>query len=64
MIRFSDEEKSIMAMYETKDRVELVINIKDAIPYIEDEDLKETATGIVSKLVGMTDKEFRALEVV
>lgn len=64
MIRFSDEEKSIMAMYETKDRVELVINIKDAIPYIEDENLKETATGIISKLVAMTDKEFRALEVV
>lgn len=64
MIRFSDEEKSIMAMYETKDRVELVINIKDAIPYIEDEDLKETATGIVSKLVAMTDKEFRTLGVV
>lgn len=64
MIRFSDEEKSIMAMYETKDRVELVINIKDAIPYIDDDDLKETATGIVSKLVAMTDKEFRALGVV
>lgn len=64
MIKFSDEEKSIMAMYETKDRVELVINLKEAIPYIEDEDLKETATGIVSKLVGMTDKEFRTLGVV
>lgn len=58
MIKFSDEEKSIMAMYETKDRVELVINLKEAIPYIEDDGLKKTATGIVSKLVAMTDKEF------
>lgn len=58
MIKFSDEEKSIIAMYETKDRVELVINLKEAIPYIEDDGLKKTATDIVSKLVGMTDKEF------
>lgn len=58
MIKFSDEEKSIIAMYETKDRVELVINLKEAIPYIEDDGLKNTTMGIVSKLVAMTDKEF------
>lgn len=58
MIKFSDEEKSIIAMYETKDRVEVIINLKEAIPYIEDDGLKKTATDIVSKLVAMTDKEF------
>ena len=63
MTRFSDEEKSIIGMYDTADRVELIVKIKEAIPYIEDADLKDTVAGIVSKLVGMTDKEFVDLEV-
>ena len=50
-------------MYDTADRVGLIVKIKEAIPYIEDADLKDTAAGIVSKLVGMTDKEFADLEV-
>ena len=62
MTRFSDEEKSIISMYNTADRVGLIVKIK-AIPYIEDADLKNTAADIVSKLVVMTDKEFTDLEV-
>ena len=63
MTRFSDEEKSIISMYNTADRVGLIVKIKEALPYIEDTDLKETAADIVAKLVGMTDKEFTDLEV-
>ena len=63
MTRFSDEEKSIIRMYNTADRVELIVKIKEAIPYIEDADLKNAAADIISKLVGMTDKEFVDLEV-
>lgn len=63
MTRFSDEEKSIIGMYNTADRVGLIVKIKEAIPHIEDADLKNTAADIVSKLVGMTDKEFADLEV-
>ena len=43
MTRFSDEEKSIIGMYNTTDRVGLIVKIKEAIPYIEDADLKDTA---------------------
>ena len=63
MIRFSDEEKAIISMYDTADRVGLIVKVKESIPYIEDADLRDTAAGIVSKLVGMTDKEFADLEV-
>ena len=63
MTRFSDEEKSIIRMYNTADRVELIVKIKEAIPYIEDSYLKNTAADIISKLVGMTDTEFADLEV-
>ena len=63
MTRFSDEEKSIISMYNTADRVGLIVEIKEALPYIEDADLKITAADIVPKLVGMTDKEFADLEV-
>ena len=40
MTRFSDEEKNIIGMYNTADRVGLIVKIKEAIPYIEDADLK------------------------
>lgn len=63
MTRFSDEEKNIISMYNTADCVGLIVKIKEALPYIEDTDLKDTAADIVSKLVGMTDKEFTDLEV-
>ncbi len=63
MTRFSDEEKSIISMYNTADRVGVIVKIKEAIPYIEDVDLKDTAANIVLKLVVMTDKEFADLEV-
>ena len=63
MTRFSEEEKSIIEMYNTADRVWLIVKIKEAIPYIEGSDLKYTAADIFSKLVGMTDKEFADLEV-
>lgn len=62
MTQFSDEEKSIISMYNTADRVGLIVKIKEAIPYIEDADLKNAAD-IISKLVVMTDKEFADLEV-
>ena len=63
MTRFSDEEKSIISMYNTADRVGLIVKIKKVIPYIEDADLKNAAADIISKLVGMTDKDFADLEV-
>lgn len=63
MTRFSDEEKSIISMYNTADRVGVIVKIKEAISYIEDADLKDTAANIVLKLVGMTDKDFADLEV-
>ena len=63
MTRFSDEEKSIIGMYNTADRMGLIVKIKEANPYIEDADLKDTAADIISKLVVMTDKEFADLEV-
>ena len=48
-------------MYNTADRVGLIVKIKEAIPYIEDADLKNTAADIISKLVVMTDKNFADL---
>ena len=63
MTRFSDEEKSIIRMYDTADRVGLIVKIKEAIPYIEDDYTKASAENIISKLVGITDKEFADLEV-
>ena len=63
MTRFSYEEKSIISMYNTDDRVGLIVKIKEAISYIEDADLKNAAADIISKLVVMTDKEFADLEV-
>ena len=62
MTRFSDEEKSIISMYNTADRVGLIVKIKEAIPYIEDADLKNTAADIVSKLVHGEEEATKAQE--
>ena len=63
MTRFSDEEKSIISMYDTADRVGLIIQLKEVIPHIENGELSDTVMCLVSKLVCMTDKEFENLEV-
>ena len=61
-MRFSVDETKIINMYDTSDRVKLVIELQQAFPYIEDEELQDMVSVLISKLVGMTDKEYSSID--
>lgn len=61
-MRFSVDEMKIVNMYDTSDRVKLVIQLQQALPFIEEIELAETVSDLISKLVGMTDTEFNSID--
>ena len=61
-MRFSVDETKIINMYDTSDRVKLVIELQQALPHIEDTELQDTVSVLISKLVGMTDTEFNSID--
>lgn len=61
-MRFSVDETKIINMYDTSDRVKLIIELQQALPHIEDTELQDTVSVLISKLVGMTDTEFNSID--
>ena len=61
-MRFSVDETKIINMYDTSDRVKLVIELQQALPHIEDTELQDTVSVLISKLVGMTDTEYNSID--
>lgn len=59
---FTFDEINLMCIYDTSDRVGLIIQLQEAMPYIENEELSEITATVISKLVGMTDDEYREIE--
>ena len=61
-MRFSVDETKIINMYDTSDRIKLIMDLQQALPHIEDAELTETVSALISKLVGMTDTEFNNID--
>ena len=61
-MRFSVDETKIIKMYDTTDRVKLIIELQQALPHIEDTELQDTVSVLISKLVGMTDDEYNSID--
>ena len=61
-MRFSVDEIKIINMYDTSDRVKLIIKLQQALPHIEDTELQDTVSVLILKLVGMTDTEFNSID--
>ena len=61
-MRFSVDETKIINMYDTSDRVKVIIELQQALPHIEDTELQDTVSVLISKLVGMTDTEFNSID--
>ena len=59
---FTFDEINLMCIYDTTDRVGLIIQLQQALPHIDNEELSEITAGVISKLVGMTDDEYREIE--
>ena len=61
-MRFSVDETKIINMYDTSDRLKLIMELQQALPHIEDTELTETVSVLIAKLVGMTDTEFNSID--
>ena len=59
---FTVDEMNLICIYDTSDRVGLIIQLQEAMPFIQNEELSEITANIISKLVRMTDKEYREIE--
>lgn len=61
-MRFSVDETKIINMYDTSDRLKLIMDLQQVLSHIEDTELTETVSALISKLVGMTDTEFNSID--
>lgn len=62
MTSFTFDEINLMCIYDTTDRNKLIALLSEAVPYIEDEELKEMTESVISKLNALTDDEYSDLE--
>ena len=60
--RFTVEETNLISIYIYEDRVSLIEEMSDALPYM-DEDMRELADRTLDKLRAMTDEEFAELDI-
>lgn len=56
--KFTVEEINLMSVFDTDDRAKLIADIRQAMSYIQDSDMKELARQVLYKLEIMTDAEF------
>lgn len=62
MTAFTFDEINLMCIYDTTDRNKLITLLSEAVPYVEDEELKEMTASVISKLNALTDDEYSTLE--
>ena len=60
--KFTVEELNLISIYLCENRVSLIEEITDALPYM-DEDMRSLADSTIKKLRAMTDEEFAELDV-
>lgn len=62
MTHFSDEEMNLICIYDTTSKNALIADMRDALRYMTDDELKSITKNIISKFKAMTDFEFSAIE--
>ena len=58
MNKFTVEEINFMCVFEAQDRMKMMEEIRQVMPYIKHSDMEDLAWQVLRKLDGMTDKEF------
>ena len=61
MNKFTVEEINFMCVFETKNRMKIMEEIRRVMPHIKDSDMEDIAVQVLEKLEGMNDKEFAEL---
>ena len=58
MSNFTVEEINLMCVFEAKGRTELIEDIGQVLPHLDDRGMEELANRVIGKLQNMTDEEF------
>lgn len=58
MEKFTVEEINLMCVFDRSGRTELIEDIDQVLPHLEDKDMEELANQVINKLQNMTDEEF------
>ena len=53
---------NIISIYDTSDRGNVISEMKQALPFVDDKEIRETMTAAILKLERMTDTEFSGIE--
>ena len=62
MISFNVEEINLLSIYDTGSKRDLIENINDALPFM-DEDMRELATRTIAKIDTLTEAEYAELSI-
>ena len=60
--KFTVEESNLICIFAGEGKNEVIADIERALPYLEDTDMAELSGRVIGKLRGMTDEEFKQLE--
>lgn len=61
-MNFTVDEMNIISIYDTSDRGNVISEMKQALPFVDDKEIRETMTAAILKLERMTDTEFSGIE--
>ena len=59
--QFTVEESNLICIYAGESRTEVIEDINGALPYLDDEDMKELSHRVLDKLQNIADEEFAGL---
>lgn len=59
---FTVEEENLICIFDTGGRDKLISGIREALPDLDDLELREVTENVLKKLYAMTDAEFDALD--
>lgn len=61
-MEFTVEQMNLMCIFDTSSRYRLMLGIQDALPGVEEPELREIMLTVFDRLAGMSDEAFAAIE--
>ena len=61
-MEFTVEQMNLMCVFDTSSRYRLMLGIQNALPDVEDAELREIMLTVFDRLAGMSNEAFAAIE--
>lgn len=61
-MEFTVEQMNLMCIFDTSGRARLMLGIQNALPDVEDAELREIMLDVFDRLAGMSDEAFAAID--